>query len=433
MATLWWLGNTANGDCNQAANWTYYGPGTSGYAFGIQPSANIPKYDDTVIFDRLFYTGSSGGTGIYPIFAPIGDMRGLCGPAGNTAAQYFREVRVNSGCPVTIGGSTAFSFRTTILTIIKGQTANTPVGSTSKINLVDCAGVTKLNALVTIDSVKDHNYYITGTARQLRVRPIATLGASASREPISNIYLYGMNLTGLTTSNGDYYTLDYANASIIGNEPFVSTFNSQFNNASVKIYADSTTTCTGSIFLLGREKLIVDRGFVLSDLNLNLGKPDAFGVSPSLAQVEFRADSVQNATGADLLTRTTISKVFMYGNPTWDDVSTSQLPKVEVSHGTDFSQLWQYGTGLVHAAGYQQDDVLRVLRGYIAPAGQAYPQYNFSSPSIGILSESLVSNYGSAGRFIYDNFMLNPQPLRMSLYGNWYFTMTPLAYMPETL
>ena len=69
MATLWWLGYTANGDCNQAANWTYYGPGSSGYAFGIQPSANIPKYNDTVIFDRISFTTLSGETGTYPIYS----------------------------------------------------------------------------------------------------------------------------------------------------------------------------------------------------------------------------------------------------------------------------------------------------------------------------------------------------------------------------
>jgi hypothetical protein len=443
MATLWWLGYTANGDCNQAANWTYYGPGSSGYAFGIQPSANIPKYNDTVIFDRISFTTLLGETGTYPIYPPIGDMRGLCGPAGNTAAQWFAEVLVRTACPVAIGGSTAFSFRTTSLTIQKGVTAGTPSGSSSKINLVDCAGVTKLNATIKLDSVKLHNYYFTGIARKLEIKPLTSLAAgvtSAFRDPYSNIYLYGMDLQGSTFNNADVVAEELQNAALVANEPFISSTNAALAAAAgglhtpqVNLYVNSTSTFGKSIFLLGREKLNIDRGFSLNDINLNMGAVSSSSEPNSYSIVEFNADAAQSATGPDTLTRSTLSRINMYGNNTWDDYSYSLLPRLIFRHGTTITQLYLYGTGSVFSSAI---DGAIVSRGVYVPARATSSSVNNENANtqLGISDFDYSSTWGPAGYFIYDNtdFDVNT-PLRMNFGGTWRFSLVPLDFMPTTL
>ena len=93
MPVYYWLGKTANGDVNKKENWTRWAPNPIEQPNGQLPASanNIPKYGDEIYFGRY---NLPGGT-YYPIFGPIGQLNGLCGPDGATALQWLRKVIYN--------------------------------------------------------------------------------------------------------------------------------------------------------------------------------------------------------------------------------------------------------------------------------------------------------------------------------------------------
>jgi len=423
MALLWWIGATANGDVNTAANWSYYGPFgyPPGYTGSLIPATNIPKYGDTITFDKQ--TQQSNGV-VYPLFSPIGSMNGLCGPAGNSAAQWFQEVRVNPACTKPIGGSTAFAFRTSSLVVKRGITGSLPNDYTTShfFHLYDCSGVTKLNANILIDSTIKESYHLAGVAGQLKVGH----QAGAGRDPYAVIYLNNMELQGKTFTSAQYpdpVLLARQNAAIDSKEPSVNSSNTEANEAQVFIRVYPTTNITNNIYISGREKLVVYRGFNLNSYSLYLDG----GLFPnaSKGQIEFVSDesSSLTGTGADFSTRSYIYELNMYG----EQNSTSILPKATLNHGVDINILNFNGSGQITTTNQQIGDAARILRGSINFANNNNP--DSGALKMGVYSEVDNITFGPSGKFIFENAAsstLIPSLLRFNLLGNWAYKITPI-------
>jgi hypothetical protein len=428
MAILWWIGATANGDVNVAGNWSYLGP--FAYPMGytaLVPATNIPKYSDTLIFDKF-----TPGGNVYPLYSPIGSMRGICGPVGNTAAQWFQEVRVFPDCPKPLGGSTAFAFRTSSLLIKRGITGNLPNNySTSHlIHLYDCGGVTKTQANILIDSQIRENYILTGVAGQLKVG--VPVGPSIGRDPYSIIFLNNMELQGKTFTSTQYpdpIILNKQNAAIESRETVVTGTNAETNQAQVFIRLYPTTTITNNIYLQGREKLVVYRGFNLTTNSIYL---DSGASTSDHAQIEFVSDESSSLTGtggteAVYSTRSYIYELNMYGssNPVYQIL----LPKAELNHGVDINTLNFNGSGQVTTTNQQLGDAARILRGSINFPNIGNPDNPNGNEKMGIYSDIDNISFGPSGRFIFDNtgsFNTVPSVLRFNLRGNWAYKITPI-------
>jgi hypothetical protein len=433
MAILWWIGATANGDVNVAANWSYLGPFAypTGYT-ALVPATNIPKYSDTLIFDRF-----TPGGNVYPLYSPIGDMRGICGPLGNTAAQWFQEVRVFPECPKPLGGLTAFAFRTSSLLMKRGITGNLPNNySTSHfIHLYDCSGVTKTQANIVIDSLIRENYFLTGVAGRLKVG--LEVGTTIGRDPHSTIFLNNMELQGRTFTSAQYpdpIVLAKQNAAIEAAELSVTGTSAETNQAQVFIRLYPTTNITNNIYLQGREKLVVYRGFNLTNNSINLDSSTTSNPNPvaSNAQIEFVSDESSSLTGtggteAVYSTRSYIHELNMYGSssPGYQLL----LPKAELNHGVDINTLNFNGAGQITTTNQQIGDAARILRGSINFPNVGNPDNPNGNEKMGIYSDIDNISFGPSGRFIFDNtgsFNTVPSMLRFNLRGNWAYKITPI-------
>jgi hypothetical protein len=428
MATLWWIGATANGDVNIAGNWSYNGPASypAGYT-ALVPAINIPKFNDTIVFDRF-----KPGATVYPLYSPLGSMNGLCGPVGNTAAQWFKEVRVNAEYPKTIGGSTAFAFRTSSLIIRRGVTGNLPndYSTSHVIHLYDCSGVTKIQANILIDCQIRENYILTGVAGQLKVG--VQSGASVSRDPHSTIFLNNMELQGKTFTSAQYpdpLILNRQNAAIESREIVVTGTNAETGQAQVFIQLYPTTTITNNIYIAGREKLVMFRGFNLLSNSIYLDSSYVGDSAPyaSNAQIEFVSDANSSLTGSDAVysTRSYIYELNMYG---YANTNTQYLlPKASLNHGVDINILNFNGAGQITTTNEQIGDAPRILRGSINFASNGNPDNPITSPRMGIYSDIDNISFGPSGRFILDNTTSSvPSVLRFNLRGNWAYKISPL-------
>jgi hypothetical protein len=425
MATLWWIGATANGDVNIAANWTPFGPGAyqAGYT-ALVPASNIPKYNDVIAFDKFI----PGGV-VYPLYSPIGDMRGICGPLGNTAAQWFQEVRVNPGCPKPIGGATAFGFRTSSLVIKRGITGTLPNDYTTShyFHLYDCGGVTKINANIIIDSTIKENYFLSGVAGQLRIG--AQFAPESGRMPYSNIFLNNMELQGRTFSSGSPTQLAEFNAAIEARESNTTYDNNLTNTPQVYIYVYPTTTIANNIYLRGKEKLIAFRGFNLPSTSIFMSD---YNNTRSMAQLEFRSDenSSLTGTGPDIATRSYVYELNMVGDPSVTDGLKATLPRLTLDHGVDINILNFRGTGQVTTQNEQSADTPRILRGTFDFATAGSPDDPFQQTKMGFYSDTDIISFGPSGTFIWNNTHIGGSDtygiLRSNLRGTWAYKITPL-------
>ena len=370
MALYYWLGQTGNGNVNLAANWSLWGP--TGATATLPPSSStIPKYNDSVKFSK--YT--IGATGLYfPIFGPSGQLNGLCGPAGNTAAQFLLSVQVDDDCPVALGSSASyFKFRTQSLKLNVGTAG---IGSTlpSYIDLLSGDGVTQANTTITVFAKKEYDYYIKGVADRIYITNTAAIPS------YSRLYLANLELTAAAWTITDVPSPNY--------------------NSYDKIYLYPTTSAsTAAIKLYGKGiELHVQKGFSWSEGEVYLYADNTGSVGP---QMFFDVETIGSTAsgGPTSSSRTYMKYLYTYG-------ATKIFPKVFVNHGVDFVYLDHNG-GVVNFNQEPTDDTCVVQKGQI---NAAYAK---------ITSPYGTVNLGSNGGIIVQNTAQNTPDIVLGNISNY--------------
>lgn len=370
MALYYWLGQTGNGNVNLAANWSLWGP--TGATATIPPSSStIPKYNDSVRFSK--YT--IGATGLYlPIYGPSGQLNGLCGPAGNTAAQFLLSVQIDENCPVPIGTTASyFKFRTQSLNLNVGGPGVGPTPP-SYIDLLSGSGVTQANTTINVFAKRDYSYYIKGVADKIFITN------SASAASYSRLYLADLELTATAWTITDVASPNY--------------------NSYDKIYVYPTTTASAAaIKLYGKGvELHIEKGFSWSDGEIYLYADASGSVGP---QLFFDVETIGSTAsgGPTSSSRTYMKYLYTYS-------ATKNFPKVFVNHGVDFVYLDHNG-GVVNFNQEPTNDTCVVQKGQV---NAAYAK---------ITSPNGTVNLGSNGGIVVQNTAQNTPDIVLGNISNY--------------
>lgn len=355
MALYYWLGQTANGNVNLAANWTLWSPlsVTGGNAGFLPPAApTIPKYGDNIRFSR--YSGITGATfsAIYPLFAPSGQLNGLCGPAGATLVQWISTITVDDNCPVPLG-HTASYFKVRAESIILSTGTNTAVGFGPQyptyLDLLGGTGATKADASLTIFAKRDYTYYIKGNAKTIA---LANNNAFQSR---ATLQLEGLSMSGVLTDS------------------------TVATNGFDTIYIDDSTRIGGGIFLTGKGS----RMYVAKGYNSRNGVINLTGYSNTEGPiVYFRAEGATGFSGPESTTKTSCALVTYSTNKNY--------PKIYVNHGVDFLSIAQNG-GLIEFLQPPTIDITTVYSG------------SFNASNSKIIAPYNTLNFGSTSGILVQN------------------------------
>ena len=238
MALFYWVGKTANGNVNIAANWSLWG--SCGGQTALPPEAlTIPKYNDNLAFSRY----GIGSTGIvYPIYGPSGELNGLCGPAGNTSGQYCPNIIVYETCPVPLGTTSSyFKVGAGFINIVVPSSGGPEYAY--YLDLKDNQGVTKPNADVRIYSKKQHDFNIKGYANSVFTSNLTTAPSYA------NVYLRDIELA----------------------KPNYTVYNQGLNSYDIFYLYKSTSATTAQLYLDGKgPKAYIEKGWAWSDPTITI-------------------------------------------------------------------------------------------------------------------------------------------------------------------
>ena len=300
MALFYWVGKTANGNVNIAANWSLWG--SCGGQTALPPEAlTIPKYNDNLAFSRY----GIGSTGIvYPIYGPSGQLNGLCGPAGNTAGQYCPQITVYETCPVPLGTTSSYFKVGAGFIIISVPSSGGPEYA-YYLDLKDNQGVTKPNADVRITSKKSHDFNIKGYANS-----IGTFNNPTTAPSYANIYLRNLELANPTST----------------------VYNAGLNSFDNFYLYSSTSASTAQVYLFGRgPKAYIEKGWLWSEPTITLRNTNTD--QSEGPQVIFLPEGASGASGPGLTQRTYVKTFDLYSN------SSKDYPRVDVYHGLDIDTL----------------------------------------------------------------------------------------------
>lgn len=297
MAIFYWVGKTANGNVNIAANWSLWG--ASGGQTALPPEAfTIPKYNDNLAFGR--YTV---GLTVYPLFGPSGQLNGLCGPGGNTLGQYCPNISVYETCPVPLGTTSSyFKIGAGFIDIVVPSSGGP--GYAYYLDLVDNQGVTKPNADVRIYSKKSHDFNIKGYANSVFTWNLTTAPSYA------NIYLRDLELA----------------------KPNYTVYNQGLNSFDNFYLYPSTSASTAQLVLDGKgPKAYIEKGWLWSEPTITIKNTNTN--QSEGPQVIFLPEGASGASGPGLTQRTYVKTFDLYSN------SSKDYPKVDVYHGLDIDTL----------------------------------------------------------------------------------------------
>jgi hypothetical protein len=371
MALFYWIGKTGNGNVNLAANWTLWG---SSGGTALPPEAPTrPKYNDNITFSRF----TLSGTTVYPIFGPSGQLTGLCGPAGNTTAQYISQLKVEEICPVPLG-TTSVPFTIGAGNVnITVPTSGGP-GYPYYLTLNDNSGVTQQNSNITIFSKKNQDFNIEGVISRIQVNNTQTQSSYA------NLYLRDLELTAQTDTISDFYS-------------------QQNSNDSIYVYP-STIASTGNISLIGKGiKLYIVKGFAWSEPTLTISNYSSNSlVGP---KVYFLPEGASGASGPTTSTRTYIQKLNTFSQ-------SKESPQIFVEHGVDIVEM-NFNGGQINFNQEETSDVTIVQKG----------SFNAITSKITAINESVT--IGSNGDFIVANSSGNIPEITMK--GLYNYDITPIS------
>jgi hypothetical protein len=371
MALFYWIGKTGNGNVNLTSNWTLWG---SSGGTALPPEAlTRPKYNDSITFSRF----TLSGTTVYPIFGPSGQLTGLCGPAGNTTAQYISQLKVDEVCPVPLG-TTSVPFTIGAGNVnITVPTSGGP-GYPYYLTLNDNSGVTQQDSIVTVFSKKTHEFYINGVVSKIQINNTQT-------SPSAGVfYLENLELTSSTNTITD--------------------INSQLNSFDKIFVYPSTITGTARIALGGKStEFFIKKGFAINDGSLALVN---YTSNPSHGpRVYFYEEGPTGASGPASTTRTFIKELS----------TTSQFkdaPVINVNHGVDIVDLNLSG-GQINFNQEETSDVTIVQKGL------------FNTLNTKMTSINASVTIGSNGDFIVSNTSGNIPEITMK--GLYNYDMTPIS------
>lgn len=320
MALYYWVGKTGNGNVNIAANWSLWGPTASGISLPPE-SLTIPKYNDSLSFTRYTVGATS-----YPIFGPSGQLNGLCGPAGNTTAQYISQITVYENCPVPLGTTNAYFKVGAGYIDIKVPTSGGPEYA-YYLDLTDNQGVTKPNADVRIFSKKSHDFNIKGYGRSIAAYNSSNISSYA------NIYLRNIELSN----------------------PIYTIYNQGLNSFDNFYLYPSTSASTAQLYLNGRgSKAYIEKGWSWSEPTVTLQNTNTNQLEGPM--VIFVSEGASGASGPATISRTYLKELNLYSN------SSKEYPKVDVYHGIDITTLNLDG-GQINFAQEQTTDQAIVQKG----------------------------------------------------------------------
>ena len=334
MALYYWVGKTANGSVNIAANWSLWG--ASGGQTALPPEAlTIPKYNDNLAFGR--YTV---GLTIYPLFGPSGQLNGLCGPSGNTAAQYCPYITVYETCPVPLGTTNAYFKVGAGYIDIRVPSSGGPEYA-YYLDLVDNQGVTKPNADVRIFSKKSQDFNIKGYGRSIAAYNSSNIASYA------NIYLRDLELSSSS------YTV----------------FNQGLNSFDNFYLYPSTSASTAQLYLNGKgSKAYIEKGWSWSEPTVTLQNTNTN--QSEGPQIIFLSEGPSGSSGPGSTSRTYVKEMNLYSN------SSKEYPKVDVYHGLDIDTLNLDG-GQVNFAQEPTTDQAIVQKGsFVASKSRLTSAYN---------------------------------------------------------
>jgi hypothetical protein len=399
MATYYWLGLSAGAsgatqNCNIVSNWSLWGPGAS----GIFSSTSVPGYNDSVVFCKF-------GT-VAPLHPPFGQMIGVSGPAGNTAAQFFVNVGVSGDYPLSLGTggqssyinddvsalSKPFTFAAQILSLNYTMGTESPGAYQNIIGLKDNSGITKDNTTILYNNSQFTTYRILGTAKTIKRNP-----NNQGRE-LSNFRLQTLELTS------PVYGID--STGILNNNSTLTTFN-----------VGPNTSIVGSIALDGSNvRLLVNKGFALddtSDVALEL-KP-AVGTAPKGPGpgVLFLAQDGSGNSGPDYVARTYIETLRTTTRSTAEGY-------INVDHGIDCNKLEQDGSNIRFGSDIGGNTSVSVIQ-----------EGSFNNTNSHISITNGVAQLGSNGDFIIHNVdpsqRINITPISTDGSTTYNLDLTPVS------
>jgi hypothetical protein len=274
-----------------------------------------------------------------------------------------------------------------------------------------------------LDSQAYHQYSFSGIARQLKIQPLQ-ISPPSGRQPYADIYLPSMQLTGTTATwsavNVDMQVGLYSRETNVTSENYVS----NTPQVTITVYPETTVD---EVFISGREKLRILKGFSVTTLAASLYRYEAYSFfnSNSYPYFEFVAQSTTSLTGPsdpNGPSRTYVQNMYVQGDTI--GVVNELRPLIEFNHGADINKLDYIGGGQLSFNQDSTADATRVSKGeYRTPLSIGSDPT--AKPNVCLSSKSNSAAIGVNGVFQHYN-PGSGNLLRYKLPGKWSFKITPI-------